>query len=78
MSSSVSLSSLPKGKDAIIQSLPKDSICASRLIELGFFPGAKIRPLFTAISGDPCAYSVQRAVIALRKDESDKITVYTT
>lgn len=75
MSSVISLSELPLGCEAIISALPRDDICASRLIELGFYPGASVRPLFRAVFGDPCAYSVQNAIIALRKKETKKILV---
>ena len=76
MSSSISLSRLPLGSAAIIDSLQEDSFCSSRLLELGFYPGAEIIALFSALSGSPRAYMVQRSIIALRKEESDKITVY--
>ncbi len=77
MSSAIKLSDLPIGVDAVICSLPEDENCASRLTELGFFPGARISRLFNAVFGDPCAYSVQNAVIALRRSETERITVNT-
>lgn len=75
MSSKIKLSSLSPGLEAEICSLPPDELCASRLTELGFYPGARIFRLYNAVFGDPCAFFVQGAVIALRRSESDRILV---
>lgn len=75
MSSTIKLSALEPGSEALICSLPQDELFSSRLIDLGFYPGAKVRSLFRAVFGDPCAFSVQNAVIALRRTETDRIMV---
>ncbi len=75
MSSTMKLSALEPGAEALVCALPEDGLYASRLMELGFYPGARIQSLFTAVFGDPCAYSVQSAVIALRRSETEKISI---
>ncbi len=75
MSSSIKLSELATGAEAIISSLENESSVNERLTELGFYPGARIRALYRAIFGDPTAYMIQNAVIALRRSESEKILV---
>ena len=51
--------------------------CAAkaRLTDLGVIPGACIVWLFSAPCGEPTAYYVGGAVIALRKSEARNITV---
>ena len=46
-----------------------------RLLELGFTPGAKLVWLFDAPCGEPTAYWVGGAVIALRRSEAARIAV---
>jgi len=75
MSSTIKLSALKPGSEALIRTLPDDELCSSRLMDLGFYPGAKVRRLFSAVLGDPCAFSVQSAVIALRKTETERIFI---
>ncbi len=44
-----------------------------RLMDLGIVPGTEIEAELESISGDPVAYRVRGATIALRKDQADKI-----
>ena len=46
-----------------------------RLLDLGLTPGSRTRLLFTAPSGDPRAFLVRGAVIALRKNDCKKIKI---
>lgn len=46
-----------------------------RLMDLGILPGTSIQVDMTSPSGDPIAYRVRGAVIALRKDQAEEIRV---
>ena len=44
-----------------------------RLLDLGFTEGTKVRCLFDAPGGDPKAYWVRGAIIALRREDAARI-----
>jgi len=46
-----------------------------RLLDLGLVLGTKVRPLRRSPFGDPTAYSVRGAVIALRRSDADAVKV---
>lgn len=75
MSSRIKLSELPPGASAFVFSLENGISANDRLAELGFYPGASVKALFSGVFGEPMAYMVQNAVIALRRTESEKILV---
>ncbi|MCO8194315.1 FeoA family protein [Anaerofustis sp. NSJ-163] len=56
-------------------------ICANkddkrRFLDLGLINGTKIKPVFVSPLNDPVAYEIRGSIIALRKEDSDKIYVY--
>ena len=73
MDRSFTLARLPVGETAVIASLDADLPACRRLHELGFGAGHEIRPLFRAPCGDPTAYAVCGTVVALRKQDAEKI-----
>ncbi|NOX60658.1 MAG: hypothetical protein GXP42_01715 [Chloroflexi bacterium] len=46
-----------------------------RLMDLGIVPGTRIEVAFRSPSGDPTAYLVRDALIALRKEQADMISI---
>lgn len=46
-----------------------------RLLDLGFTPGARVRPDLTTFAGDPRAYRVRGTTIALRREQSARVLV---
>jgi DtxR family Mn-dependent transcriptional regulator len=46
-----------------------------RLLDLGVVPGTIIEPVLTATTGDPTAYRIRGALIALRRDQQRWIRV---
>jgi len=46
-----------------------------RLQDLGFLPGAELRAELTSPGGDPVAYRIRGALIALRKEQADLIRI---
>ena len=48
-----------------------------RLMDLGIVPGTEIEPQLESISRDPVAYKVRGSVVALRKQQADRIFLVT-
>lgn len=53
----------------------KDTI-KRRLLDLGLIPNTSITPIMTNISGDPIAYEVRNIILAIRKQDAEKILVF--
>lgn len=69
------LNQLPIGKTARVVSLASDGAVRRRMLDLGIINGTEIEPLYKSPSGNPIAYLIRGAVIALRLDVSSKIMV---
>lgn len=46
-----------------------------RMLDLGIVVSTPIKPILKSPSGDPTAYEVRGSIIALRKEDSENITV---
>lgn len=71
----VGLNELGIGVDARVMGLAKDCAMRRRLLDLGFTQGARTVCLFASACGDPRAYEVRGAVIALRAKDARAILV---
>ncbi|NLY98257.1 MAG: ferrous iron transport protein A [Clostridiaceae bacterium] len=71
----IPLSFLPKGRFGKVKSLSFDGISRRRMLDLGFVTDTLVEALQRSPSGDPTAYCVRGAVIALRSEEASKIMV---
>lgn len=71
----VSLDQLPVGRTARVTALASDGSARRRMLDLGLIDGTRIEPLFRSPSGNPVAYLIRGAVIALRSDASSGIMV---
>ena len=71
------LSSLEIGETAKVVALSQRCRGAERrrFMDLGILPGTKIRPEMRSPSGDPTAYIIRDALIALRADQANLIQV---
>ena len=69
----LTLHTIPEGGTAVIRDVLTGGALRRRLLDLGFTPGARVRCLFAAPSGDPRAYMVRGSVIALRRDDAGSI-----
>ena len=71
------LSALPPGAAARVTGI--SALCRGlerrRLLDLGIVPGTEIEAELISPSGDPTAYRVRGALIALRRDQSDLIHI---
>lgn len=66
---------LPRGTKGTVIALSASGIMRRRLMDLGFVEGTKVTVIRRSPLGDPTAYQVRGAVIALRKEEAAKIQV---
>ena len=69
------LDRLKTGQRAVIASVDATEQQKRRLMELGFVPGGRIEALLEGPWGDPVAYAVCGAVIALRRADAHQITI---
>lgn len=69
------LDALPVGHSARITALRADGTQRRRLLDLGFVPGAWVEALHASPWGDPMAYGVCGAVIALRRADAREICI---
>ena len=71
------LSDLGPGQLGEIVALDPDcrGFMRRRLLDLGFTPGARVRPDLTTFAGDPRAYRVRGTTIALRREQSARVLV---
>jgi ferrous iron transport protein A len=49
-----------------------------RLMDLGVLPGTRVRAEFVSPTGEPVAYMIRGALIALRGEQADKIFIRRT
>lgn len=71
----IPLSSVPEGRSARVVDLFATGAIRRRLQDIGLITGTRVRCLQKSPSGDPVAYDIRGAVIALRTEDSRKILV---
>jgi ferrous iron transport protein A len=64
----MTLVDLRAGEEATLSSIDLPERAASRLMELGFFPGSSITAAGSAPGGDPRVYRIEGTEIALRRE----------
>ncbi|MBQ7981461.1 MAG: ferrous iron transport protein A [Oscillospiraceae bacterium] len=69
------LADLQENKAATVFSLLAEGGMRRRLRDIGLIEGTKVRCLNRGPSGDPSAYLIRGAVIALRREDSSKVIV---
>ncbi len=69
------LDRLAVGRRAAVTSLSAPEPQRRRLLELGFVPGGQVVAVQESPWGDPVAYAVCGAVIALRRDDARQIAI---
>jgi len=63
------------GKKAKVKVLTSNGITRRRMLDLGLISDTEVEALQKSPSGDPVAYYIRGAVIALRSEEASKILV---
>lgn len=69
------LSALPLGESAFVTEISPRSSMAERLLDLGLIPGTRVVCVAESPAGDPRAYLMRGAVIALRRCDSAAVAV---
>lgn len=71
----MNLYELPLNKVGTVNNLNCNGNIRRRLLDLGLVRGTKITPVFKSPSGDPTAYEIRKALIALRKEDVKSIDI---
>ncbi len=69
------LCSIPVGTCARVKTLKADGSIRRRLLDMGLTPHAKATCLYQSPAGDPRAYLIRDAVIALRAEDARQVEV---
>lgn len=70
------LSCLKAGDSAVVERIDAEDVLARRLLEIGFFPGARVQVLAAMWpDDDPLAIRVGGATFALRRVEAERVYV---
>lgn len=75
MHKQIPLHALKVGESGVVVDLATEGILRRRLLDLGFVPGVIVKSERKSPFGDPTAYKLRGAIIALRREESDTINV---
>ncbi len=75
MAEKINLAQLPVGGRGKVISLQAEGLIRSRLLDLGLIPDTVVEVIRRSPAGDPVAYGIRGAVIALRSEVSRLITV---
>ncbi|MBU9736044.1 FeoA family protein [Diplocloster agilis] len=76
MAKGKSLCDLNEGQSAVVAGIINKGAMRRRLFDLGVVAGTKISCRQKSPSGDPAAYEIRGAVIALRTEDSSGILVW--
>ncbi len=71
----IALHDLAPGSFGKVRKLTAEGIQRRRMLDLGLIYDTKIESLRKSPSGDPIAYEIRGAVIALRSEEASQILV---
>lgn len=71
----ISLDALPIGQKGRVKMLTSDGSARRRMLDLGLIVDTVVEALLKSPAGDPVAYNIRGAVIALRSEEARKILV---
>lgn len=75
MNSYIPLTKLQEGQKGIVSTLLSNEPMRRRLQDLGIIHGTAIECLQKGPSGDPVAYKIRGAIIALRQEDANNIIV---
>jgi len=75
MSRQICLSEIRPGQRAVVRALQSTGSMRRRLLDIGLVENTEVECLGTSPGGDPSAYLIRGAVIAIRAEDSKKILV---
>lgn len=71
----LTLAELPPGTQAKVLTLEAEGVLRRRLLDLGLVPGTVVTAIGKSPAGDPAAYRIRGAVMALREEVAGLIRV---
>ncbi len=71
----LSLNQLPVNKLGKVKTITCDGIIRQRLLDLGLIRDTVVKALRRSPAGDPTAYEIRGAVIALRAEDASQIMI---
>lgn len=71
----IPLSSLSVGEKGVVDSVKAHPHIKRRLLDIGLIEGTRVSCVLKSPAGDPSAYLIRGAVIALRSEDSSSISV---
>ncbi len=71
----ITLCELPIGTEGIVIKLLSSGIERRRMLDLGLVEKSKVQSVRKSPLGDPIAYNIRGAIIALRSEEASKVMV---
>ncbi len=74
----LTLADVPVGSIATVTSINSTGVERRRMMDLGILPGATIEVAMENPLGDPTAYNIRGAIIALRREQACLIEVTLT
>lgn len=75
MSKRIYLSELPQGKSGMVAEILVRDEMRRRLQDLGLMPGTCVECVGKSPLGDPKAFLIRGAVVALRSEESERVVI---
>ena len=69
------LSSLKEGQSSVVVGLTADNSIRRRLQDIGLIQGTRVECVQPSPLGDPVAFQIRGAVIALRREDSQHVLV---
>ena len=76
MNKHISLNQLKPNQNATVSHVASSSPMKKRFEDLGIVPGTRISCVMKSPLGDPVAYLIRGAVIAIRQKDAESIGVY--
>ncbi|MEE1026602.1 MAG: FeoA family protein [Acutalibacteraceae bacterium] len=71
----VALNSMGVGQRGTVTAVKVEGAMLRRLLDIGIVSGTKLSCVMKSPLGDPTAYLIRGALIALRKEDSEKIII---
>lgn len=71
----MNLYDLKEGQSAFVKTINLKGAIRRRVLDLGLIEGTKVRCVLISASCDPIAYRIRGALIALRRDDAEKIEI---
>ncbi len=75
MNKSITLNVLEIGDSATVRRIINNDFMKRRFLDLGLISGTKIKCVGSSASGDPRAYEIRGAVIAIRNEDCENIII---